>query len=64
MFVVTVPDLFAKHLVTKVMSDWHQAVRWARQHSVDGCALFRDQQIGRELWTENVHDPKLDWMYV
>lgn len=45
MFVVTVPDQFARHLVTKVMDDWHQAVRWARQHSADGCALIRDQQV-------------------
>lgn len=64
MFVVTVPDSFARHLVTKVMGDWHQAVRWARQHSVDGCALIKDQQVNREFFTENVSDPLLDWMYV
>ena len=64
MFVVTVPDQFARHLVTKVMGDWHQAVGWARQHSVDGCALIRDQRIDREFFTENVSDPMLDWMYV
>lgn len=64
MFVVTVPDSFARHLVTKVTDDWHQAVRWARRHSVDGCALIRDQRIGRDLCIEDVSDPMLDWMYV
>jgi len=64
MFVVTVPDLFAKHLVTKVMEDWHQAIRWARKHSIDGCALIRDQRIDKEFWIQNIYDPKLDWMYV
>lgn len=64
MFVVTVPDMFARHLVTKVTDDWHQAVRWARRHSADGCALIRDQQANRELCIESVSDPMLDWMYV
>lgn len=63
-FVVAVPDLFAKHLVTKVMEDWRQAVRWARKHSIDGCALIRDQRIDREFCTENIHDSELDWTYV
>lgn len=64
MFVVTVPDAYAKHLVTKVMDEWRQAVDWARRHSIDGYALIRDQRINREFCTENVSDPMLDWMYV
>lgn len=63
-FVVTVSDLFTESLITKVIEDWHQAVRWARQRSIDGYALIRDQRTGREFFIENIFDPELDWMYV
>lgn len=64
MFVVTVSDLFTDHLVTKMMDDWHHVIRWARQHSVDGCAVIRDQRIDKEYWITDISNPKLDWMYV
>ena len=64
MFVVTVPDVYTNHLVTKVMDTWQDCLKWARAHSVNGDMLIRDQQINKEFCTQNCHNPKLDWMYV